>query len=154
MRLLISVVLLAALGCSSRYYVRPQHLVAAEQAQATGHGDVSIPALDGDREPTYVWFGSLRKFLATDAYGLQEVRARDSRPGLKITGWITAGMGGVLFLTGIGTYSAGPELDLVTTIVLVQAAIFAAAGLPLLVLGYSLDGPESDRPSPGMPMNL
>jgi hypothetical protein len=149
----LSLVVLA-LGCSSRYFVRPAHLEQARAVQATGGGDVAIPAVDRDREPTFLRASTVRQTLGTDPYGLLEVSARDLRPGLRITGWIVGGMGAVLGLTASGTYSAGSDFDAVTTILLVQGVVLLAAGVPLLVLGYTIDGPESDRPSPGMPAAL
>jgi hypothetical protein len=145
------VVISIALGCSSRYHVRPEHVATARQVHATGGGDVAIPALDSDREPTYLHVGSIRRTLDVDPYGLQEVAASDLRPMLRIVGWGVTGMGAVLGLTGLGTYSAGPELDEITTIVLIEAAAFAVIGLPVLFLGYAIDGPEAEGPSPGMP---
>jgi len=145
---------LSVAGCTSRYYVRPAQVAAAQEAHATGGGDVAIPALDSDREPTFLHVSAIRTSLAVDPYGLQEVRAKDSRPMFRILGWGVTGMGALLALTGIGTYSAGPELDTITTIVFIEAGAMAAIGLPLLFLGYTLDGPEADGPSSGMPGSI
>lgn len=141
---------LTLFGCSSRYYVRPQHYEAAQQARMTTGQDVSIAALDSDRAPTYLRVARVGRTVGLDPYGLLEVRASDSRPGLSITGWCVAGMGGVLGITGASLMAVEETQD-VATILFLQSGIFIAAGVALLLIGYSGDGPETDAPTPGMP---
>lgn len=114
---------------------------------------MALPALDRDRDQTFLRYEAIRKIGMVElATGLQEVSARDVRKSLKINGWILSALALVYGVTAIAVANDGDE-DMAVLFGATGATI-AAPGITLLILGYSLQGPEADGPSPGMPATI
>ncbi|MBI2895009.1 MAG: hypothetical protein HYY06_15750 [Deltaproteobacteria bacterium] len=143
------VVAIVASACSSRYYVRGDHLQRASALEAQTAQDVALPALDRGGDPTYLRVRSIRKVGMVElATGLQEVSARDGRRALKIIGWI---LGGIGLVYGVMAIAAAEDDEDLAILFGTTGASLGAPGITLLVLGYSLPGPEADAPGPGLP---
>ena len=139
--------LLVTSGCTRRYSVRPTHLARAQAVPAA-----VIPALTDEREHTFIRADKIRRFDGLDGTGLQQVRARDARNFLRVTGWIPTVIG-----VACGTFAVpalmddSPGSDDVALIFGVEALVHLAIGIPFLIVGYLTNGAEEPGPSPGMP---
>ena len=151
--LLLGLALLAcATGCTRRYFVRPSHLARTQAGTQS-----VLPALDDERQPTFIRASAIRRLEGIDPTGLQPLRARDARNFLRVTGWAATAAGvvlGTIALPLLLDGDTGGDEDLAVLIFGVESIVQLAIGVPFLVAGYVSSGAEEEGPSPGMPASL
>lgn len=138
-------------GCTRRYFVRPSHL-----ARTQAGTDAVLPALDDEREPTFLRASAIRRLEGLDATGLQQLRARDARNFLRVTGWVSTAIGvllGTIALPILVDQEPGDEA-IAGLVFGVESIVHLAIGVPFLAAGYLSGGAEEEGPSPGMPASI
>jgi hypothetical protein len=137
-------VALVSAACTRTYTVRATHLARARHAQREG---IAIAAVDRDGEETALQVGAIDFRDPPDpATGMQRVEVVDTRPVLRISGWIAAGIG-IAFLAQAAEGSTGDSY-------LLPGVVVSGAGLFLLLAGYLFFDPEADASSPGLPATV